>query len=514
MLLRRIILLVAVSMLWMCAKAEYAIDYGIEFMGNSGSGNFAPYYIMSNNHGVQTQPHAALLKLDLHRDIDTKKRFSFGYGASVMGGYSSPTDYLIYDVNTSSMKPHAEAPSVAWIQELYAELKYRCLFLTVGAKEMGSNLLNDRLSSGDITLSANTRPMPGIRIGFISPQSIPFTNDWVQVAGELGFYKCTDGQWLENHYNYLNYFLTTNLWFNYKYFYFSTKPTVPFTFTIGMQATCQFGGVKVPYKNGVQKGQIYDMTPTFGTVVRSLFPAPGGSNPGDINYKEGNHVGSWDIHGRYRFNDGTQLKAYYQSPFDDGSGIGMLNGFDGVYGIEYKSPSSKGIITGAVVEYLDFMNQGGPIHWSPDDYPGTPIDKYANGADNYYNNYTYNGYQYYGMSIGTPAMKSPIYNTDGYMSFTDTRLRSGHIGIEGTPIDRLSYRLMLSYTKSWGTPFRPHSVPKENTSALLECIYDWKNVPGLKVSGQFGIDRGTLFGNNTGVLLSVSYQGLLKLKKK
>ena len=514
MRLKRVILLLVASMLWIGARAEYAIDYGVELIGNSGSGNFAPHFVMSNNHGVQTQPNAALLKLDLHRDINLQNRFSVGYGASVIGGYSSPTDYLVYDLSSESMKPHGVAPSVAWIQELYGELKFRSLFLMVGAKEKKSNLLNDRLSSGDLTYSANTRPMPGIRAGFVSPQNIPFTDGWVQIAGEVGFYKPTDNQWLENHYNYRNHYITTDLWFNYKYCYFSTKPTKPFVFTVGMQATCQFGGVKVPYKNGVQTGEIIDMSPTFGTVLRSLFPASGGTNPGDINYKEGNHVGSWDIHGRYKFKDGAQLKAYYQSLFEDGSGIGMLNGFDGLYGIEYKSPSSKAVVTGAVVEYLDFMNQGGPIHWSPDDYPGTPLEGSATGADNYYNNYTYNGYQYYGMSLGTPAAKAPIYNTDGYMSFTDTRLRSVHLGVEGTPIDRLSYRLMFAYTKSWGTPFRPYSVPNENTSAMIECVYDWKNVPGLRVKGQFGIDRGTLFGNNTGVLLSVSYHGLLNFKKK
>ena len=96
-----------------------------------------------------------------------------------------------------------------------------------------------------------------------------------------------------------------------------------------------------------------------------------------------------------------------ESPWEDGSGIGKLNGFDGLYGIEYSS-GNKSIINGAVVEYLDFTNQSGPIHWAPNDFPGTTIKVQATGADDYYNNYAYNGYQYYGMSIGSPFIKSPL----------------------------------------------------------------------------------------------------------
>ena len=509
---KRTILLLAMILVAYFARAEYVLDYGAEFIGNSGTGNFAPFHIMSNNHGVQTQPKGALLKLDLHRDINKEKRFSYGYGVTIIGGYSSKTGYQAYDLESSSMKTHYESSAMAWIQQLYAELKYRSLFLMVGMKEDCSNLLNERLSSGDLTLSSNARPRPGISTGFIEPQDIPFTKGWVQIAGEIGFYKFTDDKWLKNHYNYRNSFITTDLWFNYKYCYFSTKPSKPFSFTLGMQATCQFGGLKTPYVNGVaQEDKVINMKPTFGTVVRTIIPGSGGTNPGDINYVEGNHVGSWDLMGRYRFNNGTILKAYYQSPFDDGSGIGKLNGFDGLYGIEYKSAKDKGVVTGAVIEYLDFTNQGGPIHWSPDDYPGTVIDTPAEGADNYYNNYTYNGYQYYGMSLGSPVIKSPIYNTDGFMAFNDTRLRCIHVGLEGSPWNHVSYRVLLSYMKSWGTIFRPHSVLKENTSAMVECVYDWKNIPGLKVKGQLGLDRGTLYGNNFGVMLSVSYQGLLKL---
>lgn len=489
--------------------AEYTLNYNAEIIGNAGSGDFAPYFMSSNVHGVITQPYSTLIKLDASNKYKLTERLSIYYGATVIGGYTSKTDYELYNPENKNFGTHKESPSAAWIQQLYLDVNYRSLFLTLGAKESGSKMLNDRLSSGDMTMSANARPMPGVRAGFIKPQNIPFTNGWVQISGELGYYKQIDSDWLENHYNYYNNFITTDLWYNYKYCYFHTKPSQPFSVTVGMQAACQFGGIMNTYANGEWLSTV-DMSPSFKSFYKAFIPGSGGTNLGDQVYYEGNHVGSWDIMGRYRLKNNSEIKIYYQSPWEDGSGIGMMNGFDGLYGIEYKSSNDKSIINGVVIEYINLKNQGGPIHWAPNDKPGTTIAEEATGADNYYNNYAYNGYQYYGMSLGSPVLKSPIYNTDGYMAFTDTRLWSLHLAIEGTPLKNWTYRAKFFYTDSWGTVFRPYSKIRNNTSAMLECVYSWHNLPGLNLKGQLAIDRGDLFGDNFGVLLSVSYRGLLK----
>lgn len=33
----------------------------------------------------------------------------------------------------------------------------------------------------------------------------------------------------------------------------------------------------------------------------------------------------------------SEIKAFFQKPFEDGSGIGWMNGFDGIWGLEYKN---------------------------------------------------------------------------------------------------------------------------------------------------------------------------------
>ena len=508
-MLKRILSVIMLCALVIGANAQSDVVYNIGAIANAGSGDFAPYFISSNNHGVLYQPYSVLTNLGLNKATDYTKRFSLGFGAEVYGGYAESMKYGLYDYKQDRVRMRKVSSSSLWIQQLYAEAKYRSVFLTLGQKEGGSKILNDKLSSGDMTYSANSRPMPGVRAGFWAPQDIPFTNGWVQISGELAYYKQTDSSWLENHYNYFNEFITTDLWYNYKYCYFHTKPSQPFSLTIGMQAASQFGGVYEQYIKG-KLFKTVDMSPDLSTFVRMLIPGSGGTNAGDQSYYEGNHIGSWDVMGRYRMNDGTILKAYYQSPWEDGSGIGKMNGFDGLYGFEYKSADENAAVTGLVVEYLDLMNQGGPIHWEPADLVNPAVTGNATGGDNYYNNYTYCGYQYYGMTVGSPVLRSPFYNTDGFLPLTDTRLRSIHLAFEGNLKRNVTYRAKFGATKSWGTVFVPISKPRKNTSAMIECEYKIESVKGMKIKGQVAMDKGTLYGDNFGALLTVSYSGLLK----
>lgn len=497
---------------FLSAKGEYPINYNASLTANAGSGDFAPYYMASNIHGVLTQPFSTLLRAGVNRDMTTATRFSYGFGADIIGGYTSRTEYSFFDVAKNGLSTHKQGPSAIWIQQLYGEVKYRGVFLTVGLKERNSPLLNQQLSSGDLISSGNARPMPEARIGFIDFQNIPFTNGWVQIKGEVGYGKPTDSSWLENHYNYQNSFITTKYWYNYKQIYFRTKPSERFFITIGMQAVAQFGGTYRKYKDGEMTKETF-VNVGIKDFFKALIPmsgSSGGSLPGEDSYYSGNHLGSWDFVAEYRLQNNDIIKGYFQFPWEDGSGIGKLNGFDGVYGLEYKCAKPQ-IVNGAVVEYIDFTNQSGPMHWAPGDNPDTSIKNNATGADDYYNNYMYNGYQYYGMSMGSAFVKSPLYNRDGYMRFTDNRIRGFHVGVSGNIIVPLQYRMLVSYRSSLGTPFVPALEKRHNTSFMLEGIYTLPKLPEMSIKGQVAFDRGTLYGNTFGALLSVSYRGLLKL---
>lgn len=484
---------------------DFAVDYSAEAIGAAGSGEFSPYYIMSNRNGILTQSKDALLDLNISHKWDESKRFSFGFGAEAIGGYASSTDYLRYNPAISEMIPHSEHPAYFWLQQLYGQVRYRGVFLTAGLKEYSSALVNASLSSGDLVESGNSRPIPQVRIGFNEFQNIPFTNGWVQIQGEISYGKMTDNAWTRNHYNYFDSHLNQGAMFTYKRCWFRSNPSKPFSALFGMQVGAFFGGTTQRYRNG-----ILEQTKEFSGGLKQMFkmfiPTDGG-----LDYYSGSSLGSWDFKFRYRLRNGAELSAYLQKPWEDGSGIGFLNGFDGLWGVEYKA-ANPGIVSGAVFEYLDFTNQSGPFHWDPDDIPGTTVTTRAEGADDYYNNHEYNSYANYGMAIGSPFMVSPIYNTDGYPQFAANRVRGFHIGVEGLISSEVSYRLMGGYRRSWGNGRVPFISPKDDTSFMLEAVYTPTKLPAWSFKGAFALDHGSLLGNNTGALISVTYAGNFTFK--
>lgn len=478
--------------------AETPVEYHAEAFGNYGKGNFAPYYIASNRHGTLTQTKDAILGLGLYKGLDYDRRFSFGFGLEAFTGVASHTVYSQYN-EAGKLVGNPQRPPSIWLQQLYGEVRYRSLFLTAGMKQHESALLNFRLSSGDYIESGNSRPVPQIRAGFSDFQDVPFTNGVLQIQGELAFGKFADGDWLLNHSNH-NEKVTTGALYHYKRAYFRLFPKKPFTATFGMQTAAQINGTIHRYSNGkltsVEKStfELKDLWKMF---------APGHDR---ITYYDGNSLGSWDIMLQYSLHDGTLFKGYLQHPWEDGSGIGFQNCFDGIWGLEYQASDCDSYISGVVIEYLDFTNQTGPIHWDPVITPGTTLGSHTSGADNYYNNGGYNGWANYGMSIGTPVIVSPLYNLNGGMRFQNNRIRGFHIGVEGRIISGLRYRLLGGYRKGWGTYSVPYINSRETTSMMAELCWipDFFNKVSLK--GQFAFDKGEFYGDNHGVMFSITYK--------
>lgn len=488
---------------------------------NAGSGNLAPHYIMAHQEGVVTQAKSALVFAGITHKMDTTKRVSWGAGAKIYAGWSSSVDYKmttyvsgISGITLSSVTTSLH-PARARVQHAYVEGKYRGVYATLGqAPTPESQIVTRALSSGNLTRSGNARPMPGLKAGFVNFQNIPFTHGWVQINGEVGYYKAMDKNWINNHDNQFNHFTTTGYWVNYKNLYLRTNPNQRVVATVGMQAACQFGGTRVMREDGVVTETIKQKA-NAEAFFKALIPSSGGNAEGD-HYYEGNHLGSWDAALDVNINHGNKVRLYWQSPWEDGSGIGKLNGFDGLYGIEFKSDNAlDGHLKGAVVEYLDFTNQSGPIHYAPGDHEGTTLTEEATGADDYYNNYAFNGYHNLGMSIGSPMIQGPIYNLDGYTRFADNLMRGFHVGLYGN-IDHTGcwqYRIMASHRKSWGTPFVPRIVPVESTSFMVEATWTPACIKGMSINARFAMDHGTLTGNNTGALLTVVYRGGFNFKK-
>ena len=484
------------------------VEYDVAIVMNAGNTELAPYYISSNNGGTVTQQYDALVAASARHLLSRAERFSWGAGLEIWGGYSSSAGYQRYTDN-GQFEVQKQHPARAWIQQAYAEAKYRSIFAVAGQKYKASPIVNEQLSSGDLVWSNNARSPVGLRAGFIDFQDIPFTKGWVQLQGEFGYFRQLDDKWLENHYNYYNHSITTGIWLHYKSLHFRTNPNQPVVFTIGAQSACQFGGTAKYYKDG-QLDYTVKMDADAKAFSRTFIAGSGGNAQGD-SFVEGNHLGTWDIALQYNLNEFQHLRAYTQWLWEDGSGIGKMNGFDGLWGLEYHNDNQLSLISGAVIEYIDFTNQSGPVHWTPNDHPGTPITSHSSGADDYYNNYIYNGYQSRGMSIGSPFVKSPLYNLDGYMRYRDNVMRGVHVAVKGQLNYSWGYTLMGSYRKAWGTPIIPRAGSVDDFSMALDIHYRYGY--NWLFRGQLAMDRGSLYGNNWGGLLGITYSGNFNFRK-
>lgn len=488
---------------------DFTMNYSATLQANGGPNDFAPYYINSLRHGNLTSARGGHLGLAAWRPIDLGSRFNYSFGIEAWASGANSVDYDRFNAATGSWEARAIAPAPVILQQLWGEVKFRGVFLYAGMRDFTPALVNGRLSSGDLIESGNSRNIPQVRVGFIDFQNVPFTNGWLQIQGEIAYAKSTDNGWQKDHFNYFTGHVNLGWWYHYKRCFFRTKPSQPFSITIGMQASAQFNGDIYFYNN---KGEnYYSVHQPF--TLRSLADIML-LKSGDGDYYVGNHVGSWDFQARYRFHDNSELKAYFQWLWEDGSGIGKLNGMDGLWGLEWKA-SRPGPVSAAVLEVTTFMNHGGPIHYSYDDYTNTTLRTHkAQGADNYYNNHYTNGYALYGMGIGSPMFPSPIYNTNGATTqYINNRFWGLHGAVEGVISPTISYRAMASFRRFFGTPFIPAIDPTYDVSAFFEAKWQVPRVPGLSLGAQIGFDYGdSTYGKNFGALVSATYCGIFNFK--
>ena len=102
------------------------------------------------------------------------------------------------------------------------------------------------------------------------------------------------------------------------------------------------------------------------------------------------------------------------------------------------------------------------------------------------------------MGMGSPLLPGPVYNKDGSMSFRSNRMKGQHIGLQGTPIPGLDWRLLASFTRHWGTYSRPFDSVKHQFYGMAEVKYTPKRFSKLTFKAALGVDNGDYIGNSVG----------------
>lgn len=376
------------------------------------------------------------------------------------------------------------------LQQAYIDLSYKWLDLSIGSKNRTPDLLNRELSSGDMSWSGNARPIPQVMIGAFD--FIRLAKN-VHIKGEMSFGWFTDNNYQKDVASNSKVYIKSIKYHHKSFLLRFGNPSSKFLFDAGLTLDSQFGGYQM--WNGKV---LHNVGNSFKDYIAVIIPHGGGEDDlaGEEYYK-GNFTGNEYFRLTYQQKD-FSLSAYLMNYYEDLSGMGKQNGWDGLWGMEYKTDRRQAV-NGMVIEYLQTTNQSGPLHG----IEGTSVEK-TGGADNYYNHGYYTGWIHWGMAMGNPLLRSPIYNTNGAMNFLYNRVKALHLGWSGNISREVDYRAKLTYNQTWGTVFEPTLDILESFSSFVEVTYKPKNLKGWELKASTAFDTGDIYGDNWGMQFKIN----------
>ena len=114
------------------------IQYGASMRGSFGTGDNAPFWFSNNRYGLgPIGNNTSLARTYVKRDVETDslKTWRIGYGADLVAGYGNQCKFSI--------------------QQAFVDVQWKVLKLSLGQKERPSELKNNELSTGGMTLGIN-----------------------------------------------------------------------------------------------------------------------------------------------------------------------------------------------------------------------------------------------------------------------------------------------------------------------------------------------------------------------
>ena len=475
------------------AGAQTTVAYDQTTEAAVGSGDYTAYQLVTNrHHALATRPNTAYMR------------------GAVNVEHQLAEDWQLSGAVDAIASVHADHK--AYLQQCYVNLQWKDFFLEAGAREQAPVVRDPLLSSGAFAKGHNAKPVPQVHVGTNGFWTVPYTKGWLQVNADFGYGKLTDSDYREKQFyregsDNLHY--ATGVLYHQKHLYFRTNPEKSIFVTAGIEHVAMFGGTNYNTETGDMV--VKKKSTSLKDFLKVIIPV------GDSNYFEdnaledwvfGNHLGSMTVQLGWNINQDHQLQAYVDDIFEDGSGMRKGNGWDGLYGIQYKNKAEgRQYVRGAVIEYLQTTNQSGPLHWDSNDYSEplrSQMPDLVTGNDNYYNHGFYGPYDHYGMAQGNALLTSPIYNKNGYADFRDNRVKAWHAGVNGEITDRLSYLVKASYREGWGTYVYPLPRKHHSFDAMLQGIY---TTGPWQFSAAYAFDKGNIYGDCNTFNLKIGYHG-------
>lgn len=463
-------------------SAQTGLDYRVEVFGSAGTGDYTPFWMTSNTYGA--------VPFNLNNGYIKPALF---YGKSLNEDWKiqAGVDLVAAAHHTSSV----------FVQQLYADVQYQNVLLSIGPKERYNSILNKRLSVGDLNYSTNARPIPEINLSFPEYTTVPFTKQILTFKADFAVGKSFDNDYILETKNDQASYCKDILWHHKSLFLKLEEPghQFPLSLEFGLSHAVQWGGWS-SYQGG------FNLPSSLKDLARVIVGKGGGSDAADGDQANvlGNHQGTMHLRFNYRATDFV-ASAYKQHYFDDNSGMEYANWRDGIWGLEFELLNNT-VVRNIVLEYVQTTHQSGPMHFLEYD---SSRDVRGGGDDDYYNNFAYaTGWSYFGRAIGNALLSSPFYNEDGTLYFKNNRIKALHLGVSGDITTQFSYRTLFTATQAWGR----HSVSflkrKDNFSALLEVSYLPAKHKDWQFSSQAALDIGDLYNDNTAFSLKVTKTGI------
>ena len=467
------------------------VTYDVTTETAVGTGDYTAFLLTANRHHVlSTRPNTAYLRGAVNVEHAFSKDLSLSGAVDIIG--SVHADHKVY------------------LQQAYLNLQWKGFFLEAGSREHRQVVRDDLLSTGSFVKGTNAKPIPQVHFGTNDFWTVPYTKGWLQVIFDFGYGKFMDSGYREDQFveHDVNKTYAKDIWYHQKHLYLRSNPEKPVFITVGIEHAVQFGGTKYFRDPKKQPSEKPLNLKSFWKVI-----LPGGDsqyfeNNAMEDWVWGNHVGVMTAQIGWNINKDYQVQVYLDNPFEDGSGIRKVNGWDGLWGMQYTNKAEgRQYVRGAVLEYFQSTNQSGPLHWDSGDYPEPirhQITDLVTGKDEYYNHSFYGSYAHYGMTPGNPLIPSPIYNKDGYSAFHDNRVKAWNLGINGEITDHLSYLVKGSYREGWGTYDVPLAIRHHSFDALLQGIYQ---TGPWQFSAAYAFDKGNILGDCSTFDFKISYHG-------
>ena len=504
-----------------------SVTYFTQFNTVFSSGDYAPFWLTANRQGISSvSENSGYVRFGLSvAKPFSNKDYKWAVAADAVAGYNQE--------------------SAVRLQQVYADLSWRWLNLSLGKKERVGELSGrsviaglaenevaalipqsqinglQELGTGGLAYSGNSAPIPQLRLEVPQYVSIPRTAGWLQVKGHLAYGFFADGGFQENFTQgniYTRY--AKNVLYHSKAMFIKVgKPQkFPLSFEGGLEMYTQFGGDI--YMHG--RGKVISMPKGPKEYLKALIPLSGGDDTPDTEQTNisGNQLGNWHLavtlhtspvdftlYGQHYFEDFSQLFFFeYQSDRDGDRNLIYYPWKDILLGINVNNKSSvMSFISNVRYEYLSTYNQSGAGYNDPGPYFKEQMD----GLDNYYNHGIYSGWHNYGMGVGNPLVLSPVYNKNGSMFFAGNRLKAHNVGVNGAFGSKtmLVYKLQYTYSENWGTYINPFAS-KRYTTSLLADISLLRGKGGWAATLSVAYDKSNWIGENVGFMLSFSKVGI------